>query len=136
MSKIHNSIIILLFSILLGCKKNEPLPEMGMGNDLNPASGVNPVKLDSVINNYFGSTKSIKIYYKVDIALLNSLNTGLQGVKVYRDGTYYTTANANQKYIWDYMGGIVAGHTYVYDFIVVTTGGKETKPSTFSITAQ
>ena len=128
MFKIYYSIAILVVITLLGCKKNPPLPELGIGNDLNPESGVEIVKVESYQNNYYGSAKALQVYYSVNTALLSSLNLSVKNVKVYIDGALFAVATPTQTYTWAHTN-IVSGQTYNYTYVVVTSDDRETKES-------
>lgn len=119
-------LISILASCFVGCKKYDTLPDLDQGNDFNPASGVEFVKLDS--SRVYGSTtKTLKCYVGVKTALVNSNGFTVSRINVYKNGisgTYLTPPGNAFVILY-----VTTGQVFNFEFTVVDSQGRESKKS-------
>lgn len=118
--------VLFICLILSGCKKNEPLPDLDKGNELNPSSDVDLISFDSVKIVGPSPFYGVRMYFKLNTSILNGLNTTIKKVNVYRNDFYRGQFNITQRYYFD--NNMLNGtYNYVYKF--VTEDGRETRGS-------
>ncbi|MCE3228925.1 MAG: hypothetical protein K0S32_3476 [Bacteroidetes bacterium] len=128
----YKAIIILFFILLLSCKKHETLPELDLGNDMNPQSGVQFAQIDSfrVISGII-----LKTYVGARIDLLSKMGVTVKRINVYKNGNPVSTTwvTLNSKY---YLDNVVSGQKMTFEYSIVDMSGRESKktiPYTISV---
>lgn len=119
-------ILIVLAICLSSCKKHPALPDPGQGNDFNPSSGVEFVRLDSS-RVYNGGTKTLKCYVGVNSSLVSSNGFNVKRVNVYGNGTSGTFL-IFPTYVF-VITNVLPGQVYKFEFTLVDSQGRESKKS-------
>ena len=127
-SKFTLIFISCLFVFLFSCKKHDTLPELdALGNNMNPASGTEYVKLDST-RVYNNTTKILKSYVSIDANAISAMGFTWSKINVYKNGnsgTYLSSVLTNKVF----LDNVVSGQVLKFEFTVVDVNGRESKKS-------
>jgi hypothetical protein len=130
---LNHKFILIFFSFLVlclcSCKKEdyETLPELDLGNNMNPASGTEYVKLDST-RVYNNTTKILKSYVSIDANAISAMGFTWSRINVYKNGyngTYLSSILPNKVF----LDNVVSGQIIKFEFTVVDINGRESKKS-------
>ncbi len=128
-SKFILGFIFFVFCILLSCKKHETLPELdSLGNDMNPKSGTEYIKLDSSRVYTTGLGKYLKGYISIDPAPIYNMGFTWSQVNVYRNGSFATFYNSVSTHM-NFTYSVVSGQVVKLEFTVLDGKGRESKKS-------
>ena len=123
------SVIFVFMLSLVSCKKHEMLPELDpLGNNMNPKSGIEYVKLDSSRVYTTGIGKYLKSYVSIDENAISAMGFTWSKINVYKNGnsgTFLSSALTNKLFI----DNVVSGQIMNFEFTVVETTGRESKKS-------
>lgn len=120
---IITSCIVLVF---LSCKKYETLPELDLGNNMNPEAGVEYVKLDST-RIYYAPNKILKSYVSIKSNLISDMGFTYIKINVYKNG--YLTGYLTPTSVKTYLDNVVSGQVLKFEYTVVDSEGRESKKS-------
>jgi len=120
---IITSCFVLVF---LSCKKYETLPELDLGNNMNPEAGIEYVKLDST-RIYYAPNKILKSYVSIKANLISDMGFAYKRINVYKNGLYggYLTPTSTKTY----LDNVVSGQVLKFEYTVVDTDERESKKS-------
>ncbi len=128
-SKFILGLIFCVFCVLLSCKKHETLPELdALGNNMNPKSGTEYVKLDST-RVYNSTSKILKSYISIDATSISNMGFTWSQIHVYKNGnfaTFFLNSGSNNKLFLD---NVVSGQVLKFEFTVIDSNGRESKKS-------
>jgi hypothetical protein len=123
------SVIIVFMLFLVSCKKHEVLPELDpLGNNMNPKSGTEYVRLDSSRVYTTGTGKYLKSYVSIDANSISAMGFTWSKINVYKNGnsgTFLPSTLTNKFFI----DNVVSGQIMNFEFTVVETTGRESKKS-------
>ncbi len=126
----RKTILIFIFNciiILSSCKKYDTLPDLGIGNNMNPKAGVEYVQLDST-RIYNSSGKILKSYISVKANLITEMGKTYTRVNVYKNGsmtTYFNSSSPNKFF----LDNVVSGQVLKFEFTLIDDVGRESKKS-------
>ncbi len=125
-SKFILIIISCIVLIFLSCKKYETLPELDLGNNMNPEAGVEYVKLDST-RIYNAPNKILKSYVSIKANLISDMGFTYTKINVYKNGALgaYLTPTSTKTY----LDNVVSGQVLKFEYTVVDSEGRESKKS-------
>lgn len=131
---LNRQIILIIVSCFLmsmySCKKKnyETLPELdSLGNNMNPASGTEYVKLDST-RVYNSTNKILKSNVSIDANAISAMGFTWAKINVYKNGYYsaYLPSTLTTKMFLD---NVVSCQVLKLEFTVVDINGRESKKS-------
>lgn len=130
-SKVKSLVFSLICLVLSNCTKHEPLPELGMGNEINPIANIEFVKLDST-RIYTTSSKYLKSYVGLNTTLVAKNGFVISKINVYKNGVNGTFLIPPLN---SFLMSVVSGQIIKFEFTLVDSQGRESKKSIpYSIT--
>ena len=130
---LNNKFILIFLGLFClaftSCKKHDRLPELGLGNDMNPQVGVQYVKLDStrIYNNTSG--KILRSYVSIKSNLISDMGFTWSKINVYKNGynsVYFLNPGTTIK---SFLDNVVSGQVLKLEFTIVDGNGRESKKS-------
>jgi hypothetical protein len=117
-------LIFFLLVVFFSCKKHKALPELGLGNDLNPDSGVQYTQIDSF--RIIGGSL-LKTYPGVRTDLLNPMGITAKKILVFKNGNAAATTTATPgQFFYD---NVVSGQKMIFQFSIIDSQNRESKKS-------
>lgn len=118
--------VIILVAGLSACSKHDDLPELGMGNKLNPTSGVNLAWVDSFYI-YPGNTL-LKTYVNLDKKPFDEAGVTVSKIWVYKNGEAEAKTWLLPKPGY-FLDNVKSGQIMRFQFTVANNAGDQTKKS-------
>lgn len=117
-----------LFVFTVSCKKHDTLPELGIGNNMNPIAGVEYVNLDST-RIYYAPGKKLKSYISIKENLISEMGFTWSKINVYKNGIFSVFFSNPGGTIKSFTDNVISGQVLQFEFTVVDTNGRESKKS-------